>query len=291
MHDSGHMSLIAITAAAGRLGSLVVDQLLAQVPAERVVAIVRNPARATHLGLRGVAVRQACYDEPAELERALAGVERMLLISASEGARRVEQHSNVLGAAKRAGVQLVAYTSLLHADRSPLVMARDHLATEAELRAMGLRHIVLRNGWYHDNYTVSAKPSLAHGGYLGCAGAGRISSAARADYAAAAVAALMGAADEGRTYELAGDEAYTLPMLAEAISRLSGRPLSYINVPESEYASVLASVGIPRSLAEDIASWDTAASKGALFDDGHELSTLIGRPTTPIVEALREALR
>jgi NAD(P)H dehydrogenase (quinone) len=225
------------------------------------------------------------------MERALAGVERLVLISASEAARRVQQHSNVLGAAKRAGVSLVIYTSLLHADRSPLAMARDHLATEAELRSLGLCHIVLRNGWYHDNYTISAKPSLAHGGYIGCAGSGRISSAARADYAAAVVAALIGRAEEGRTYELAGDEFYTLPMLAEEISRLSGRRLSYINVPESEFASVLASVGIPRALAEDIAGWDTAASKGALFDDGHELSTLIGRPTTPIVEALREVLR
>lgn len=285
------MSLIAITAAAGRLGSLVIDQLLEQVPAERIVAIVRNPSRVAHLSLRGVTVRQACYDDPTQMQRALADVERLVLISASEAARRVQQHSNVLGAAKRAGVSLVIYTSLLHADRSPLAMARDHLATEAELRSLGLRHIVLRNGWYHDNYTISAKPSLAHGGYIGCAGSGRISSAARADYAAAVVAALIGRAEEGRTYELAGDEFYTLPMLAEEISRLSGRRLSYINVPESEFASVLASVGIPRALAEDIAGWDTAASKGALFDDGHELSTLIGRPTTPIVEALREVLR
>lgn len=283
--------MIAITAASGQLGRLVLDALLAKTSATGVVAVVRNPAKAADLAKRGIGIRLGDYAKPAELAAAFAGIEKLLLISSSEIGQRAVQHSNAINAAKRAGVKLVVYTSLLRADTSPLDLAPEHSQTEAALKASGLPHIILRNGWYTENYTASVPPAVANGAFLGSAGDGRISSAARADYAAAAVAALTGGARVGQTYELAGDTAYTLTELAAEISRQTGRSIPYQNIPEADYRALLLKVGLPAVLAAGLASWDAAASHGALFDDGRQLSRLIGRPTTPLAESVRQALK
>jgi NAD(P)H dehydrogenase (quinone) len=279
---------IAITGATGQLGRLVVERLKAEVPAAGIVALARSPAKAADLG---VAVREADYARPETLASALSGVDTLLLISSSEIGRRVVQHRNAIEAAKGAGVGRIAYTSLLHADTSPLDLAEEHRATEAELRASGIPHTVLRNGWYTENHTGSIGGALAGGAFIGSAGAGRISSAPRADYAEAAVAVLTGKGHEGKTYELAGDDAYTLADLAAEISRQTGRTIPYKDLPEADYAAALVGFGLPEGLAKAIARWDVAgASKGALFDDGRQLSKLIGRPTTPLPAAVAAAL-
>ena len=202
--------MIAITAATGQLGRLVLEELIKQTPASQLVAIVRNPAKAAALAARGVIVRPGDYTDPGALQQALAGVEKVLLISSNEIGQRLPQHLNVIAAAKRAGVKLLVYTSLLRADRSLLNLAPEHLETEKALKASGLPFVILRNGWYAENYTVSVPAAVANGAFLGSAGEGRIASAARADYAAAAAVALTGGAKPGQTYELAGDQAYTL---------------------------------------------------------------------------------
>lgn len=283
--------MIAITATTGQLGRLVLNELLAKVPASQVVAIVRNAAKASDLAARGVAVRTADYTDVAALTAAFAGVEKVLLISSNEIGQRAAQHRNVIAAAQRAGVKLLVYTSLLRADTSPLNLAAEHVASEGALKASGLPFIILRNGWYTENYTVSVPPAVANGAFLGSAGDGRISSAARADYAAAAVAALTGRAAVGKTYELAGDTAYTLADLAAEISRQTGKAIPYRNLPEGDYRAILLKVGLPEGLAAGLASWDVDASRGALFDDGHQLSKLIGRPTTALSESVRQALK
>jgi NAD(P)H dehydrogenase (quinone) len=283
--------MIALTAATGQLGRRVLNDLLAQVPAAGLVAVVRNPAKAADFAARGVAIRAASYTDVPALTRALIGVKNLLLVSSSEIGQRVAQHRNVIAAARQAGVKLVIYTSLLHADTSPLNLAPEHLETEKELKASGLPFIILRNGWYAENYTASVPSAVAHGVFLGSASEGRISLAARADYAAAAVAALTGAAQSGRTYELAGDTACTLTELAAEISRQTGKTIPYQNLPEADYAALLLKAGLPAALAAGLASWDTAASQGALFDDGRQLSKLIGRPTTPLAESVRQALK
>ncbi|RXK53771.1 SDR family oxidoreductase [Oleiharenicola lentus] len=283
--------MIALTAATGQLGRLVVTQLLEQIPANQIVAVVRNPAKAADLAARGVNVRRAGYTDATALEQALVGVDRLLLISSSEIGQRTAQHQNVVAAAKRAGVKLLTYTSLLHADESPLDLASEHVATEQAIKASGLPHIILRNGWYTENYTASVSPAVANGAFLGSAGDGRISLAARADYAAAAVAALTGQAETGRTYELAGDTAVTLAELAAEISRQTGKTFPYRNLPVAEYAAILLKIGLPPALAHGLAHWDDEAARGALFDDGRELSRLIGRPTTPLAESVRQALK
>ncbi|UOQ72557.1 SDR family oxidoreductase [Hymenobacter cellulosilyticus] len=279
---------IAITGATGQLGRLVVEKLKTQVAADQLVALVRNPAKAADLG---VEVREADYSQPETLTAALAGVNTLLLISSSEVGQRATQHRNVIEAAKQAGVTRVVYTSVLHADSSPLSLAEEHRATEADLKASSLAFTILRNGWYTENYTGSISGAVAGGAFIGSAKEGRISSATRADFADAAVAVLTGTSHEGKIYELAGDESYTLAELAAEISRQTGKDIPYRDLPVADYAAALASFGVPEGFAHGIASWDADAAAGALFDDSRQLSQLIGHPTTPLTTAVAAALQ
>lgn len=282
--------MIAITGASGQLGRLVIDQLLQQLPASQVVGLVRNPTKAADLAARGIVLRQADYTQPAQLLRALQGVEKLLLISSSEVGRRVPQHRNVIEAAQQAGVGFIAYTSLLRADTSPMALAQEHLASEQLLQASGIPHALLRNGWYTENYTASIPSALEFGALFGSAGAGRISSAARADYAAAAAQVLLQPNQAGKVYELAGDDSYSLAEFAAELAHQAGKPIAYTDLPEAEYRQLLIGAGLPQWLAELLASSDASAAQGALFNSGHQLSQLIGRPTTPWRYVIREAL-
>lgn len=278
---------IAITGATGKLGRLVVDKLKSKTPAGDIVALVRSPEKAADLG---VAARPFDYSKPETLAPALKGVDTLLLISSSETGQRVPQHKNVIEAAKSAGVQHVIYTSILRADTSPISLAVEHRQTEADLKASGIAYTILRNGWYAENYTGSIGGALAAGAFIGSAGDGKVSAAARADYAEAAVAVLTGSGHKGKTYEFAGDDAWTLSDLAAEISRQSGRTITYKNLPPADYAAALAGLGLPEPVAHAIAGWDVSASQAALFHDGRELSTLIGRPTTPLSKSVAEVL-
>lgn len=279
--------MIAITGATGHLGQLTFTELLKTVPASQLVAIVRNPAKAETLAQQGVTVRQAGYDDKAALTAALEGVEKLLLISSSEVGQRAVQHRNVIDAAKAAGVKFIAYTSLLHADRSPLGLAAEHIETERNLAASGIPYTLLRNGWYSENYLASTPAALAHGVFIGSAGEGKIASATRADYAAAAAKVMSSEGHAGKVYELAGDEAWTLSELAAALSKQSGKPVVYQNLSEADFAEALKGAGLPEAFANLLADSDVGAAKGGLFDDSRTLSTLIGRPTTPIHDSIR----
>lgn len=279
---------IAITGATGQLGRLVVEKLKTRTAPSNLVALVRSPAKAADLG---IAARAADYARPETLASALAQVDTLLLISSSEIGQRAQQHRNVIEAAQKAGVKRIVYTSLLHADTSVLNLAQEHIATEQMLKASGIAHTILRNGWYTENYTASVPGALAGGAFIGSAGEGRISSAARADYAEAAAVVLTRPGHEGRTYELAGDAAYTLTDLAAEISRQSGKAIPYKNLPEADYAAALIGFGLPEGFARAIASWDVGASRGALYEDGRQLSGLIGRPTTPLSTVVANAIR
>ena len=278
---------IAITGATGHLGQLVIEKLKQKVDASEIVALVRTPAKAAGLG---VATREADYTRQDTLDVALKGVDTLLLISGNEIGQRAVQHENVIRAAVKNGVKRIVYTSLLHADKSPLTLAPEHVQTEQALKNSGLDYTILRNGWYSENYTGSIAPALGLGAFYGSAGEGKISSAPREDYAEAAVVALTGQGHEGKTYELAGDEFYTLTDLAAEITAQSGKDIPYRNIPEADYAAALKNAGLPDGFAEAIASWDTGASQNALFDDSHVLSKLIGRKTTPIAVSVQKAL-
>ncbi|MBJ8741458.1 SDR family oxidoreductase [Citrobacter sp. FDAARGOS_156] len=279
--------MIAITGATGQLGQHVIETLLKTVPASQIVAIVRNPAKATALSQQGITVRQADYSDETAFTAALQGIDKLLLISSSEVGQRAPQHRNVINAAKAAHVKFIAYTSLLHADSSPLGLADEHIATEKMLAESGIAYALLRNGWYTENYLASAPAALEHGVFIGAAGEGKIASATRADYAAAAARVISEDGHAGKTYELAGDAGWTLSQLADELAKQSGKKVVYQNLSEADFAAALKGVGLPAGLADMLADSDTGASKGGLFDDSHTLSKLIGRPTTSLADSVK----
>ena len=283
--------MIVITGATGQLGRLVIGSLLKKMPASEIIAAVRNGEKARDLAAKGVHVRIADYDQPQAWDGALKGAEKVLLISSSEIGQRARQHRSVIDAAKRAGVKLLVYTSVLHADTSVLGLAAEHRETEAAIRASGLPHTLLRNGWYTENYMAGIPAALSLGALYGCAGQGRIASAARSDFAEAAAAVLTADGQAGKVYELAGDRAYTMAELAAEISRQTGRSIKYVDLPEADFREALIKAGLPEAVASLVADSGTGASKGALFDESRDLARLINRPTTPLALSVTAALR
>ena len=283
--------MIVVTGATGHLGRLVIAALLKKVPASGIVVAVRNIEKARDIAALGVKVRYADYNLPPLWDAALKDADKVLLISSSELGQRARQHRSVIDAAKRTGVKLLAYTSILRADTSLLGLGVEHKDTEALIRASGIPFTLLRNSWYTENYTASISNILAQGAVYGCAGEGRVASAARIDYAEAAAYVLTAENQAGRVYELAGDTAYTMAELATEISRQSGKNIGYVNMPEVEYRNVLVKAGLPEPVAAMLADSDTGISKGALFDDGRQLSKTINRPTTSLATAVAAAMK
>ena len=281
-----------VSGASGQLGNLVVADLVKKVPAQNVVALVRRPDSAAPLEALGVEVRIGDYNDRATLEKAFAGIDRLLLISASEVGQRTAQHKNAIDAAKAAGVGFIAYTSILRADSSPIGLAIEHRETEEAIKASGIPYAFLRNGWYTENKTASIAPALEHGAYIGAAGEGRFSSATRQDFAEAAVAVLTADTLQANAiYELAGDESYTMAEFAAEIASAAGKPVAYVDMSETEFAGALEGAGLPGPIAAMLADSDAQAAKGALQDDSHTLQSLIGRPTTPWAETVRAAVK
>ena len=282
---------LLVTGASGHLGRLVVEALLERgTPAGDVVATARTPESISDLADRGVQVRRADYTDPASLDAAFVGVDRVLLVSGSEVGQRVAQHANVIDAAKRAEVGFVAYTSITRADTSDLALAAEHRATEELLAASGLPHALLRNSWYLENYTGQVPSVLEHGAVLGAAGDGRVSAATRADYAAAAAAVLAGGDHDGAVYELGGDDAFTLAEYAASVARVTGTEVVYRDLSVEDYTAALVAAGLPEGYAAVLADSDRGLAEGGLFTDSGDLSRLIGRPTTGLEDALRAAL-
>lgn len=282
--------MIAITGANGHLGRLVVEGLLERMPAGQIVAAVRRPEAALRLEALGVHVRTADYNRPDTLRAALHDVRRILLVSVADVDHRLPLHEAVIDAAADAGVERFVYTSLLRADRSRLFLAREHAATEDAIRQAGLPFAILRNGWYLENHTSTLGDAVARGVLAGSSGHGRFSSASRADYAAAAVAALTEPMSESRTYELAGDRSFSMDELASEVSRQVGREIRYLDLPRGEYAAVLRDRGVPQRTVDVILDADAQAIRGDLESTSRDLSGLIGRPTTTLADAVRDAL-
>lgn len=282
---------ILVTGATGSLGRLAISSLLERgIEASDVAALVRDRAKAEELADLGVDVRVGDFNDPDSLDAALAGVDRLLFISGSEVGSRVAQHQNVVDAARRADVQLVAYTSIAHADDSPLELAVEHRATEAALAESGLPTVLLRNGWYVENYTAQIPTHLEHGAVLGAAGDGRISAATRADYATAAARVISEDGHAGKIYELGGDTAFTMAEYAATLAEMASKPVAYRDLPTDEYRAALVAAGLPETFAGTLASSDEGVKAGALFVDSGDLSRLIGHPTTSLREAIASAL-
>ncbi|MFE2926533.1 SDR family oxidoreductase [Streptomyces goshikiensis] len=281
---------IVVTGATGALGRLVVEELLGRVPADRLAVVVRNKEKAADLAERGIDVRIADYDDAESLAGAFRSGDRVLLISGSEVGRRVPQHTAVIEAAKSAGVAQLAYTGILGGPEADFELAAEHKVTEQAILDSGLPYTFLRNGWYHENYTGNLGTVLEHGAVVGSAGAGRVASAARADYAAAAAVVLTGEGHLGRVYELSGDTAWSLAEYAAEVAAQAGRAVEYTEVPAEAHLSILTGAGLPEGFAALLVDVDAAISRGRLAGTGGDLSRLIGRPTTPVSEAIAGAL-
>jgi NAD(P)H dehydrogenase (quinone) len=277
-----------VTGASGQLGGLAIEALLKRAPAENVVALVRRADAAAPLEAKGVEVRIGDYTDPAALEKAFRGIDRLLLISATDMGKRVAQHANVTKAAKAAGVGFIAYTSILKANAFDYDLAREHAESEKRIAASGIAYAFLRNGWYNENAGMAIGPALQYGVVMGAAGDGRISSASRRDYAEAAAIVLTADTPEpNAVYELAGDGSYSLAELAAEIASASGKQIVYKNMPEAGYKAALEQAGLPAVVAGMLAGADAAAAKGALYDESGTLSRLIGHSTAPWRETVR----
>lgn len=282
--------MIVITGASGKLGQHVVEALLQKVPARQIALAVRHPDKVAGYAAKGIQVRRADYSQPQTLEAAFAGADKVLLISSSEVGQRAKQHQAVVDAAKKAGVKLLVYTSILHADTSGLALAAEHKATEQAIRASGIPFVFLRNGWYTENYTEHLGTVLQHGAVLGSAGEGRVAAAPRADYAAAAVAVLTGSGHENKVYELGGDQPFTLAEYAAEVARQAGKPIVYKDLPPEQLQGVLTGAGVPAPFASVLVDSDLGLKRGELNDTSGDLHRLIGRPTTPLAKAVSAAL-
>jgi NAD(P)H dehydrogenase (quinone) len=285
------MTTYLVTGASGQLGRLTVRALLERgITPSDVVATARDTSAVADLAALGVVVRRADYTDPASLREAFVGVERLLLVSSSAVGERGVQHGNVIEAAKEAGVELLGYTSITHADTAEMVLAGEHRQTEDLLAASGLPVVLLRNSWYLENYTGQVATALEHGVVLGAAGEGRVSAATRADFAAAAAAALVAEDQAGRVYELGGDTAFTLAEYAATLSAESGAEVAYRDLSAAELTTALVGAGLPEPYAAILADSDLGLARGELLADTGDLAGLIGRPTTTLSEAVRAAL-
>jgi NAD(P)H dehydrogenase (quinone) len=281
---------IVVTGATGQLGRHVLEALLERgVPAADIVAAGRSVEKLADFSARGVRVQHMDYADPGSVAEALKGARRVLLISGSEVGRRVEQHRTVINAAKAEGVELLAYTSIANADTTGMLLADEHKATEALLRESGVPFVLLRNGWYLENYTEQLPGTLAQGALAGSAGEGKVSGAARADYAHAAAAVLVADGQAGKVYELGGDEAFSMADLASEITAATGKPVRYNNLPTEDYVGLLTGVGVPEAFAGILADSDLGIARGDLLVSTGDLRRLIGRPTTSLGQAVRAA--
>ncbi|MFB9474201.1 SDR family oxidoreductase [Nonomuraea salmonea] len=283
---------IVVTGATGQLGRLTVEALLRRgIPAADIIATGRDIAGIKDLADRGITVRRADFADTDGLAEAFAGADRLLLISASVPVgERVANHRRVIDAAASAGVSLVAYTSTTHADTATTIIGATHRETEAYLRDRGIPSVLLRNGWYLENYTSQLPQILQNGAVVGAAGEGRISAASRADYAEAAAVVLTAEGHTGAVYELGGDESFTLTELAAAISAAAGKQVTYADLPVADFAQVLDAAGLPAELAEVLADADRGMNRGEMYTDSGDLRRLIGRPPVTLAEALATAL-
>ncbi|MGW0602570.1 NAD(P)H-binding protein [Streptomyces sp. NPDC002644] len=282
---------MVVTGATGSLGTLVIEGLLERLPADRVVAVVRSREKGAAFAARGVRLAVADYDVPDSLAGVFRPGDRVLLISANDPtADRVAQHRAVIDAATDAGAALLAYTSAPAALTSRL--ADVHRRTEGLVLASGLPYTLLRNNWYTEVFTEQL-PLVLHLGVLArAAGDGRVASASRADYAAAAVAVLTGdaAGHVNRTYELTGDTAWSLAEYAAEVGAWAGRDIPYRALSYDGYVASLVGAGLPEEAAALLAGADVSIARGELARTTPDLSTLLARPTTPMPHTVARTL-
>ncbi|MFC5501985.1 SDR family oxidoreductase [Lysinimonas soli] len=282
---------IVVTGATGHLGRLALEALLARgVAPEQLVAGGRKVEKLADFADRGVRVVPIDFTVPETLDAAFAGAEQVLLISSSEVGQRAAQHAAAIDAAVRAGVSHLVYTSAPKATTSPLILAPEHKATEEAIAASGIQATILRNSWYTENYLQAVQQGMQTGEIVASVGDGRVASASRKDYAEAAAAVLIDPSLRGRVYELSGDVAWNFEDLAAAAAEIAGREVVYRDVSPEEHAAILSGFGLDEGTVGFVVALDQNIKAGLLAETSGDLARLIGRPTTPLLTGLREAL-
>jgi NAD(P)H dehydrogenase (quinone) len=278
-----------ITGASGHLGRLVVEQLLAAgTPPAQIVATGRDVDKLADLARNGVTVRRADFADPSTLDDAFVGADAMLLVSTTTVGERFDNARNAIDAAARAGVSRIVYTSIVNASTAQMTLADAHRRTEDYLRDSGSAFVILRNGWYLENYTEQLPMIIQYHALLGSAHDGLVSAASRRDYAAAAAAVLTQDGHLGATYELGGTP-FTLTELAATISDVLGTHIAYQDMSVADYTGVLTAAGLPPEMAAAVADADAGLARGELFTASDDLVKLIGRPATTAHEAVQNA--
>ncbi len=295
MNNDGENKIL-VTGASGQLGRRVVE-LLVESGASNVVATTRHPERLRDLGDRGVELRKADFDQgPAQLAAAFAGAKRMLLIStdAMDPGHRYEQQSRAIGAAVRAGVEHIAYTSLTHpVSDSPVLIAPDHAQTEQELEAIGVGYTALRNNLYADLLLISLPAAIGSGRLFAAAADGGAAYVTREDCARAAAAALASNFEGKRQLEITGPAVVTYAELAALASELSGKEVVYVPLDEEALIAGMVDNGLPEVVARLMASFDAGIRKGFFgpaTDAVKDLSGTAPQSVRAFLEANKAAL-
>jgi NAD(P)H dehydrogenase (quinone) len=284
----GIMMKILVTGATGKLGSKVVESLLKTIPASELAVSVRNPEKAESLRARGVEVRQGDFDHPESLENAFTGIDRLLIISADgDNETRIHQHTNAVQAAERAGVKFIAYTSLANATESKNLMAPPHVATEAAIIKTGIPYSFLRNNWYLENEIGSIQGAMGGAPWVTSAGEGKVGWAIQQDYADAAAAVLVGNGHENTVYELSGP-LLTQEELASALGNVLGKEVPVQHVSNEKYAEIMKGVGLPEFVIPIVVGIQESIRNGSLDVESNDFEKVLGRPVTPIIEALTQ---
>ena len=279
---------LLITGATGKFGTKVMEILLKTVPAEHLAVSVRNPEKAEALCAQGVDVRQGDFDQPETLDAAFAGIDRLLLISADgDNETRIRQHANAVAAAERAGVSFIAYTSLANAQESKNLFAPTHQATEADIVKTGIPYSFLRNNWYLENEISGIQGVLAGAPWVTSAGAGKVGWALQQDYAEAAAAVLSGDGYENTIYELSG-KVLTQEEIAAALGIVLGKEITVKQVDDATYADIMQAAGVPDFVIPILIEIQKSIRVGSLDVESNDFDKLLGRPATPINEALSQ---
>lgn len=276
---------ILVTGATGQLGALVVDKLLQTIPASDLAVSVRNPEKAEHLQAKGVDVRHGDFEQPETLEKAFAGVDRLLIISTA-GENRIDQHKAAVDAAQKSGVSFIAYTSVVNAQHNTGALAVDHRATENFIRETGIPYSILRNNWYIENEAGSIQAANQGAPWVYATDSAKVGWATRLDYAHAAAAVLTEEGHENTVYELSG-QLRTLEQLVEIVSEVLGQNVQVLNVNDEAYADIMRGAGLPDFLVAMLTDMQKAIREGALAIESNDLEKLLGRPAQPLNEAIR----
>lgn len=283
-----HSPTLLVSGISGQLGQLVMASLLGH---PSLVGTTRAPERHRHLASHGVDVRYADFDQPASMTHAFEGADRLLLVSTGAehcGPRRVAQHRHAISAAVEAGVERLVYTSLLHADTSPLgPIASDHAATEAMLRESGLRHVVLRNAFYMDMLLMSLQRAIATGEWISAAGRGRVAYVTRENCATAAAAALRSNMAGGRRVDITGPDSLSGEEVVAVANAVLGTDIRFRAMTKEDAAARLAAHGVPPPMSALLAHIDTCVAQGAMAPASDDYLQLTGEPATSVETFLR----